>query len=254
LGIYYLEHQQYAEAIREYEEALRIDPTSPLALLQLGLAYQQAGQSEKGQKLIAQGERMAPSDARLPEALGDYYFNHQQYPKAIPPYEKVLRLDHDALAVMLHLAIAYQRTGQDGKAQKLFAEVDQKVPQNAGDQVAFASVCNDLKIYDEAIRHYEKAIQLQPNLAVAHNNLAWLLATSDDPKLRNPSEALNQALLAVKLTQAKEANFLDTLAEALYANGKFKEAVDVQKKALQISPNNQEFRQHMLRYQKAAGA
>ena len=254
LGIYYLAHQQYADAIREYEEALRIDPKSPLSLLQLGLAYEQAGQSEKSQKLIAQAERMAPSDPDLPQALGDYYFNHQQYAEAISPYEKVLRLDHDALAAMLHLAISYQRTGQDAKAQQLFAEVDQKVPQNAGNQVAFASVCNDLKVYGEAIRHYEKAIQLQPNLAVAHNNLAWLLATSDDPKFRNPPEALNQALIAVRLTNDKEANFLDTLAEALYANGKFKEAVDVQKKALQISPNNHEFQEHMLRYQKADGA
>ncbi|MGH9430015.1 MAG: rhomboid family intramembrane serine protease [Terriglobia bacterium] len=254
LGMYYLEHRQNADAIREYEEALRLDPQSPLALVQLGLAYQEAGQSEKGQKLVAQGERLAPSDERLPEALGEYYFNHRQYPEAIPQYAKVLRLDRDALPVMLNLAIAYQRTGQDSEARKLFAAVNQKVPQNAADQVAFAAVCTDLKIYDEAIRHYQKAIQLQPNLAVAHNNLAWLLATSDDPKFRNPPEALNQALLAVKLTNAREPNFLDTLAEALYASGKFKEAVDVQKKTLALAPHNHEFQEHMQRYQKAAGA
>ena len=201
---------------------------------------------------LKQAEQIAPRDERAHEAVADYYFDHQQYPDAIREYEEALRLDPNSPLVMVRLAVADLRTGQEAPAQKLLVEADQKVPREANAQLVLADLCNTLNLYDEAVRHYNEAIQIQPNLAVAHNNLAWLFATSEDSKIRNPQAALNHALIAVKLTNSKEPNFLDTLAESLYVNGKFKEAVDVQKKTLQISPNNPEFQRHMQRYQKAA--
>ncbi len=221
-------------------------------LLTEGARLGQSNQDALALGRLKQAEQIAPRDERAHEALGDYYFGHQQYPDAIREYEEALRLDPNSPLVMVRLAVADLRTGQAAQAQKLLVEVDQKIPRAADAQVVLADLCNSLKLYDEAVRHYEEALQIQPKLAVAHNNLAWLFATSDDPKFRNPQAALNHALTAVKLTNGKEPNFLDTLAESLYVNGKFKEAVDVQKKALQISPNNPEFQRHMLRYQKAA--
>ena len=92
----------------------------------------------------------------------------------------------------------------------------------------------------------------QPNLAVAHNNLAWLLATSDDPKCKDPRLALEHAQQAVELTGWKEAGFIDTLAEAHYANQNLAEAIRIQTRALELEPKNQELLEHMDRYRKAA--
>jgi eukaryotic-like serine/threonine-protein kinase len=39
---------------------------------------------------------------------------------------------------------------------------------------------------DEAIALCQEAIRLQPDFAPAHNCLAWFLANSPDPKLREP--------------------------------------------------------------------
>jgi tetratricopeptide (TPR) repeat protein len=90
-------------------------------------------------------------------------------------------------------------------------------------------------------------------MAVAHNNLAWLLATSEDEHLRDPQQALEHARRAVELSQWKEATYIDTLAEALYANRSFGEAVKVQTRALALDPHNREYQDHMARYRKAAG-
>jgi tetratricopeptide (TPR) repeat protein len=90
-------------------------------------------------------------------------------------------------------------------------------------------------------------------MAEAHNNLAWLLATSEDPKFRDPRGALEHARRAVELTQWKIAEFVDTLAEAYYANKNFQEAVRTQVKTLELAPDNHEFQEHMARYRKAAG-
>ena len=55
------------------------------------------------------------------------------------------------------------------------------------------------------------------------------------------------------LTLWKEAGFVDSLAEAYYANGNYQEAVKTQTKALALDPQNQELQEHMARYRKAAG-
>jgi len=45
---------------------------------------------------------------------------------------------------------------------------------------------------------------------------------------------------------------MDTLAEAYFANGNYRRAVDIEKEALELNPNDQELREHLSRYRKAA--
>ena len=90
-------------------------------------------------------------------------------------------------------------------------------------------------------------------MAETYNNLAWLYATSEDPHFRNPEQALELARHAVELTQWNQATYIDTLAEAFYANRNYAEAVRVQTKALQLEPEKPEYQDHMDRYRKAAG-
>jgi Tfp pilus assembly protein PilF len=46
---------------------------------------------------------------------------------------------------------------------------------------------------------------------------------------------------------------MDTLAEAYFANGDYQQAVEIQKKALALDPDNTELQEHMARYRQAAG-
>jgi tetratricopeptide (TPR) repeat protein len=109
------------------------------------------------------------------------------------------------------------------------------------------------KLYADAINAFQQALRLAPDLAEAHNNLAWLYATCDDPKYRDPRAALDHAQTAVSLTKWTQGDFVDTLAEARFVNGDYREAVEIQKKALALEPDNKELQEHMARYQKAAG-
>ena len=75
------------------------------------------------------------------------------------------------------------------------------------------------------IAQYRAALQLQPDLADALNNLAWLLAASPDPNLRNGDEAVELASRACALTHTNEAIKIGTLANACAEAGRFEEAV-----------------------------
>ena len=77
---------------------------------------------------------------------------------------------------------------------------------------------------------YEKAISLQPDNFSALNNLAWILATSEDETFRNPQRAVILAARAAELKPT--AQILDTFAESLYRNSQIDEAVYIGEKAL----------------------
>jgi membrane associated rhomboid family serine protease/cytochrome c-type biogenesis protein CcmH/NrfG len=199
-----------------------------------------------------QAAREYPRDERPYEALASFYLSHSQFTDAIREYNQALRLSPGSPAAQLGLAVAYAREGQPGKAHELLVEIVGKNPQTVEAQEALADLCAEQKLYPEAIQHYQAAIRLAPDLAEPRNNLAWLLATADDARYRNPSEALAQAQKAVELSRWKEAAFIDTLAEALYLNGKYLQAVETQKKALALSPGDKTMQEHMAKYQKAA--
>jgi hypothetical protein len=76
-----------------------------------------------------------------------------------------------------------------------------------------------------AIQHYRKALDMDSNNPVVLNNLAWILATADNPALRNGDEAVQLSALAVELNEGRLPVFIGTLAAAYAEDGQFPEAV-----------------------------
>ena len=73
----------------------------------------------------------------------------------------------------------------------------------------------------EAVAQYQEALRLNPDLAGALNNLAWVLATCPDDQLRNGAEAVRLAERACELTHYREPLFIGTLAAAYAEAGRF---------------------------------
>ncbi len=210
---------------------------------------------EYGRALEAfqEAERLAPHDERPHEDLGSLYLEQKRVREAVGEYEEALRLSPVSPEAKLGLARAYQVQGNQAKARELLKGIHDALPKAPEGEAAMALLCERNKLYPEAIEHYQEALRMKPDYDVAHNNLAWLFATCDDPHYRNPRAALEHARRAVELSGWKEAGFIDTLAEALYASGDYAGAVKVQTKALELDPHNEELAEHMVRYRKAAG-
>jgi rhomboid protease GluP len=227
--------------------------TEVARLLRQSARLHTAGKDEQALERIREAMRVLPNDERPHELLGQYYLEQNHVDDAIGEYQEATRLSPASPRAQLGLALAYRRKGDMAKSRQTFEKLLGENPRSAEGQRLLADLYAEQKIYADAVEHYEQALRMDPNDAATHNNLAWLLATSEDSKFRDPAKALEHARRAVDLSGGKEAAFVDTLAEAHYVNGNFQEAVKVQTRALELDPNNQEYQEHMARYRKAAG-
>jgi TPR repeat protein len=86
------------------------------------------------------------------------------------------------------------------------------------------------------------------------NAIAWILATSNDPAIRNGKEAEKWAQKVIATMGSSNANSLDTLAAAYAEQGNFAAAVSTQGKAVsmlakQDANKSKEFDDHLKSYQ-----
>ncbi len=125
-----------------------------------------------------------------------------------------------------------------------------KTPDNADLYTMMGDLYFSRNNYGDAASQYEKAIELAMQHSRALNNLAWLYATSEDARFRNPERALTLAKRAAALE--REAHVLDTLAESYFVNGEIEEALTAEKEALAIAKKGRAYYQEQIaRFEKA---
>ena len=83
----------------------------------------------------------------------------------------------------------------------------------------------------EAIEHYHAVLLYRPDTPIVMNNLAWILATNEDPDVRDSAEAVRLAEGACALTRRQVALFVGTLAAAYADAGRFDDAVKTAQEA-----------------------
>ena len=98
-----------------------------------------------------------------------------------------------------------------------------------------------MNMVDEAINDYSAAIQLNdknaveltPDYALTHQNLGWLLATSEDESLRDAKTAIASATKACELNEYNDLSDLAALAASHAAAKEFSLAIGLQEKIVE---------------------
>lgn len=87
----------------------------------------------------------------------------------------------------------------------------------------------------EAISNYEKSLKYNSRQVVVLDRLAWILATSPDPEIRDETKALLYAKFMMNAPKVPEnARLLGTVAAAYASAGRFPEAIAMSEKAIAL--------------------
>jgi tetratricopeptide (TPR) repeat protein len=163
-----------------------------------------------------------------------------------------------SLFVFLLLALGYILNFSPLKQKMTYAALENALQEQLSAHPADPGLYENLALlyqktedYEKAKAVYEKILELDPNRPVSLNNLAWLLATSDDPRIRDRKRALDLARKAVSLERSPI--YLDTLAEAYFVNGYLRKAVKTSKEALSKAKENRKYYEKQLRKFLAGG-
>jgi spermidine synthase len=103
-----------------------------------------------------------------------------------------------------------------------------------------------------AAEHYRSAIQLQPRSAAIANDFAWLLATAQDPAVRDVDTSLAVAEQLVKV--AEKPRHFNALAAAYAAAGRYGDAVGAASRAEELAEQQRDtalladIRRNLARY------
>jgi WD40 repeat protein/tetratricopeptide (TPR) repeat protein len=169
--------------------------------------------------------------------------NHQA---AIEAYSQAFELDpnHTELPEDPRLCLARARAlVARGDHERATAACEKAIGLGAGNVAILVESSNVLGgsgRWDKAIAGYTKAIELDPKNALPLNNLAWLLATCPDAKLRDPAKAVELAKKAVGMAP-KEGTLRNTLGTAHYRVGDWKAAVEALNKSMELRKGGDSF-------------
>jgi tetratricopeptide (TPR) repeat protein len=136
--------------------------------------------------------------------------------------------------LLLQIAALYQASKQADKAIEAYGQVLKADPANVNAFRGRADAYLGQGKQAEAVADYDKALENDPKNSGVLNNLAWVLATSPDDKLRNGQRAVELATKACEETEYKQAHILSTLAASYAETGNFEKAIEWSQKAVDL--------------------
>lgn len=269
MGICLAELGRFNEAIDQYQQALLYQDDFHVHL-QFGRILSRAKDFDGALRHLSIAQDLEPQSAAVRSNVADVLWMRGDARAAESNYLAALELDpnlaeaHRGLALLLaragRLKEAYPhfqrvqqlvpsdtRTTQDFSAlvvwhlDALIAHYTQTVklhPEDAASHGTLAHALAARRRHREAIEHLQAALALKPDWLDGANNLAWMLATLNEPNLRNGKEAVRWAAMVCEKTGHGNVEYLDTLAAAYAEMGDFAEAVRIAETARQIAKAN----------------
>jgi tetratricopeptide (TPR) repeat protein len=223
------------DAIRHYTEALRIDPNVAAVHYNLGNVLLQAGRTDEAIGHYERALRINPNLTAVHYNLGNALFQAGRPEDAIRHYELVLKTNPDLAAAHYSLANAFFQTGRLEDAIRHYEEALRTDPRDVDAWFNLGLVLTQAGRAREAVRCYEQAVLIKPEYIKAQDKLARLLAMLPPTMGGDAIRAVTVAEQACKLTGNGVTAYVDTLAIAYAAAGRFNDAIATAQKAIALA-------------------
>jgi len=223
------------EAIAQYQKALQIKPDFAEVCYNLGNALFQKGNVDEAIVHFQRALQINPDNAKAHNNLGSALLQKGDVDEAIAEYQKALQLDPDYAGACYNLGNALLQKGKVDEAIAYYQKALQINPDFAEAHYNLGKILCQKGRVDEAITHLQKNLQIKPDSLDVLNNLAWLLATSQDAHIRDGVRAVKYAERACELTHYGVTLLVGTVAAAYAEAGRFDDAIAAAQKACALA-------------------
>jgi tetratricopeptide (TPR) repeat protein len=231
LGVVSAEEGKLPEAIECFRKAIRLRPKDARLQYNLGMALWNSGQLNEAALQFSNAVQSSPDFANAHLNLGLVLFQQGKTAEAIGQFSEAAKLNPDSADAHFGYGLALLDQNQPVAAAVQLSQAVALAPYQARGHHHLAEALFRQHKSKEAIDEFWKALRLAPNFPDALNELAWILATDPDSKLRSGPVAVHLAERACDLTHHQVAALLTTLGAAYAEAGRFPEAIETAQKA-----------------------
>jgi protein O-mannosyl-transferase len=181
-----------ADALREYREALRLDPALVVVRNDLGVALARAGQPAEAQEQFERALAIRPSYADAHDNLGSVLLQLGRRDEAVAQYRAALALDPGLASAHYNLGNALRGEGDGSAAAAEYRAALRLAGESPEIRNSLGSVLLRSGQAEAAAAEYARAAALRPEAAAYRNNLGIALTAAG--RLDAAEAALREAL------------------------------------------------------------
>jgi tetratricopeptide (TPR) repeat protein len=230
------------EIISRYQQKLQSEPDDVLSHYHLGIMLAQQGNTDQALAQFNKVLALKPSFTAVYRDIAEAHnglavtlSRQGRFDEAVEHFSTALAIMPDCVEAHSNLGYVLTMQGRADEAIEQLTEALRINPNLAITHYFLGCALSNTGKIDQAVSQLRQALRLRADWAEPMNNLAWLLATHKDSSFYNPQEALEFAERSCRLSGYSRADFLDTLAAAYAATGRFTEAVSVARTALDLA-------------------
>lgn len=222
-------------ARKGFLEILNRDPQNGFARLGLGVTRERLGETDEGIKEFdlalktLKGQKIGHSlDGRAIALLhrGATRFEKGKAKEALVDFQEAAAIEPTSFDAHFWSAVALAELKRDKEAVVAF---DRALSLRASFERVTDWVFGEFGDAESMLADF-----VTPPAEEMLNAAAWRLAVSKDSAARNGARALKYVKEALELVEGNNGRYLDTLAVAYAASGKFKEAVEAEQQAIEV--------------------
>jgi len=279
LGELYVGKKYYDKAIPLLEKYVDMDRTSPMPFQWLGESYLKQGRIEDAFQIYKELKQLDPESIEALFNMGELHLRKKELDEAEKYFSQIVELDKNNNDARGHLGLGkvYEAKNKSEDALIKYIKAIENNPKNGEAHILTGNLLIQKKSTVAAIRHFTEALQMdakdhriyfglctaytkrgsftkalglcrialdfEPDNPYTLNRLAWLYAK----KGINLDEGIKISLNTLK-AKPNTPEFIDTLSELYFVKGDINMAIKTIKKAIELSPGSDYFRQQLQKF------
>ena len=235
LGQVYEMEGRNADALAEYRLGLELNPYRIKTYSNVAHLLAGSGRTNEAFAEIRVALRLAPGDALSHDTLANLLADSGRTNEALAEFREVVRLNPTTAALRDNLGAMLVEAGRFDEAMENYAAAARLEPTDPRAFHLSGKALLKQGRGPEAIPYFRRALQTDPDNLHVLVYLAQVLASDENPKVRDGQAAYDLASRANTLTGGAQPAMLDTLGMACAELGRFDDAQKVAQEALELA-------------------